>query len=161
MSGDWKQQPWWIKALRWLRYKPAAAIVAAWASFIWIAKGCPRHFAPRWSTFETIWFTHVKSMAEFRMGNHRSTQEFLDDLRLRGRITVTPTCHTLTDTILVAFAETPTVLYEEPHNFDRWLHGMVEHGSFDLTIDQAEWVAKQLLKAVKQSRKWEKECQKA
>lgn len=128
---------------------------------LWVLVLCPKSaFGTRWSTLKSIWFTTVKSMAEYQMGNYGTTQEFIDELHRRARFTVDSTALTLTGQILVTFSDTPIVLYGEPTQKDRYQHGAIEHGSFDLTIDQAEYLAELLIKAAKNSRKFERDCQK-
>lgn len=113
MAGDWDQQPGWKKALRWLRYKPPAFVAAAVATIGWVFTLCPPVFINRRKTLACIWFSNVKSLAEVRMGRWHTTQEVIDELRLRGRISVVPTCETLTDKLWVSMHDIDLVLAEK------------------------------------------------
>lgn len=49
--------------------------------------------------------------------------------------------------VTVSLDGTNFILYEDPINTDRWLHGTVEYGSFDLTAEEARRLANQLIQA--------------
>ena len=55
--------------------------------------------------------------------------------------------------ILVVVKGEPFILYEPPDCFDRYVYGVVDQGSIELTIQKAEKLANDLLSAAKEARK--------
>lgn len=39
--------------------------------------------------------------------------------------------------VMVTFKDKPFILYEDPGDKEKWVHGSVRKGSFDLTADEA------------------------
>lgn len=152
MSGDWNRQPTWIKAYRWLAYKPIAALAAVVETVAWIAKGCPPFFGTRRATFKSIWFSNVKSIAEYRMGNSKTTQEFIDELHERGRFRVYS--DEVVGQIKVVIHGERVFLEESPQlqQFGQTF-GSIKHCSFSISADQAEYLSRELLKAAKTARR--------
>lgn len=54
--------------------------------------------------------------------------------------------------VLLVLEGTPVMLYENPVDLDRAVHGYVRQGSIELTADEAEQLADELLLRVKQAR---------
>ena len=57
--------------------------------------------------------------------------------------------------VMLIFEDKPFILYEDPIGKERWVHGVVNKGSTDLTADEAENLANQLKEAVRLSREFE------
>lgn len=53
--------------------------------------------------------------------------------------------------VLVVLEGTPIVIYENPYGFERWEHGVVSKGSFDLNMKEALALAYSLIEATKQA----------
>lgn len=47
--------------------------------------------------------------------------------------------------VVVSLSGTKFILYEDPIDTDRWEHGLVEYGSFELTAEEARELANKLL----------------
>lgn len=60
--------------------------------------------------------------------------------------------------VLVSLDGTNLMLYEEPKDFVRYMHGVVTKGSFQLTIAEARLFAYALLDAAMQSEELEQQC---
>lgn len=57
--------------------------------------------------------------------------------------------------VMLVFEDKPFILYENPIDKERWVHGVVNKGSADLTADEAENLANQLKEAVRLTRQFE------
>lgn len=58
--------------------------------------------------------------------------------------------------VLVELKGTPVIAYEKPRHNELprgdYKHGFIKEGSFDLTVDEAESFAKELMRAAKETR---------
>lgn len=54
--------------------------------------------------------------------------------------------------VMVNLNGTMLILYEDPTDKDRWTHGSISEGAFDLTADEAEELANALLASAKAAR---------
>lgn len=81
-ASRWCNQPWYVKAYRWLRFKPQWCVIGAW----WCARGfvqtpeTKRFFATYKQRRAHCW-TVAMSLCAYDMGKWRTTEEILEELR--------------------------------------------------------------------------------
>lgn len=86
LEDRYQFQPWHVKAYRWMRHMPfsiTAGVFAFCIGFVIGPKGPLREFhKTRWS-FASACYTCCIAMGHHRMGNWRTTDELIEEIRKR------------------------------------------------------------------------------
>lgn len=79
-------QPWYVKAYRWLRYKPGGWYYACWLLAGWVIQGMPvaYPFKTRREVAAHIWMIG-RSTSAMNMGHYWEHREIIAQLRSRKK----------------------------------------------------------------------------